>query len=178
MFRLILIICLLVLFPAKLIHCNENEKKILKYIENNGQWEENILYKSSFKNGFAYVEKDGIVFVINEEKATCNHEHKSQEHSNDLIKKHAFKLELINANKGIRIKGEGKSINYYNFFIGNDLSKHRSNVHDYKKLNIKRFIIILIGLYILKTLTLNMILLLKKEERLKIFLLDIKELKK
>lgn len=137
MFRLILIICLLVLFPAKLIHCNENEKKILKYIENNGQWEENILYKSSFKNGFAYVEKDGIVFVINEEKATCNHEHKSQEHSNELIKKHAFKLELINSNKEIRIKGEGKSINYYNFFIGNDLSKHRSNVHDYKKIEYK-----------------------------------------
>lgn len=134
MFRNILFLCVLIFSSAKIMYCNERENNYLRYIENNGQWEKNILYKTNFRNGYSFLERAGLVFVIKENKDFHNHGIDNNS-SENLVKKHAFKLELINSNSNPKISPEVKSQHYYNYFIGNIKSKWKSNIHDYKIIN-------------------------------------------
>lgn len=45
-----------------------SSEKLLEYIENNGQWESNILFKSFIPSGELYVENDRLSYVFYDQK--------------------------------------------------------------------------------------------------------------
>lgn len=132
-----LLIFLVVLFFANIVFCNETDKKSLKFIENKGQWVNNVLFKTNIKTGSAFIEKDGIVFNLSDRNKGCSHDHKSESNSCEskkIINNHAFKLRLINSNNNSIISPKNESKEYYNFFIGNDKSKWASNIKAYSEI--------------------------------------------
>lgn len=135
-FILLLLVC-----SANLAFCNDNKNNNLKFIENKGQWEKNILYKSTLQNGSVFVENDGITVLLKENKATCNHgiikEDQHEEHldySKIQINNHAFKLKLINSQIPKNIRPQARSREYYNYYLGNDKSKWVSKAYAYNNI--------------------------------------------
>ncbi|MBP1630551.1 MAG: hypothetical protein H6Q15_1444 [Bacteroidetes bacterium] len=132
-----LLIFFVVLSFANIVFCNETDKKSLKFIENKGQWVNNVLFKTNIKTGSAFIEKDGIVFNLSDRNKGCSHDHKGESNSCEskkIINNHAFKLRLINSNNNSLISTKNENREYYNYFIGNDKSKWASNVKAYSEI--------------------------------------------
>ncbi len=116
----------------------------LDYIENKGQWHENILYKADLKGGIAFLEKDGITYSFIE-KMDHHHEHKNdiwnflknidnlEPKKNEIQKGHAYNFKWVNVNPGVSISAKQKQNYFNNYFIGNDENKWASSVGNYRQ---------------------------------------------
>ena len=70
-------------------HSNGSNKLI--YIENKGQWHENVLYKTSIKNGAIYLENNKITVNVTENKS---HKFDSSYDYSKPCQGHAYQIEL------------------------------------------------------------------------------------
>lgn len=111
-------ICFLLCLIASVCHC-----QTLRFEENKGQWDSNILFKARLQEGALFVENNGIVFHLNDLK---KHQNKTKNHA------HAFKIQL-NDSKKKNIKTKNHFPSYSNYFKGNDSSKWASNVRAYEE---------------------------------------------
>lgn len=135
----ILLFTILFISFANIVFCVENQKNNLKFIENKGQWEKHILYKSTLKNGFSYIENDGITILLSENRTKCQHGSDNEEgsqikHEKELLNNHSFKLKLLNSKTPKNILPQNKSDEYYNYYIGKDKSKWASKTYAYSNL--------------------------------------------
>ncbi|MGB1247506.1 MAG: PKD domain-containing protein [Chitinophagales bacterium] len=107
----------------------------MSFIENKGQWMEQIQYKSPLNFGDIYFEKDNFTFIL-QDYSTINHNHEDFEHDHfheeESINGHHYKMQFVGANEDVTFSEENKSQGYYNYFLGNDESKWASNVFLYK----------------------------------------------
>lgn len=138
----LLLITMLLISFANVAFCNEKPKNQLKFIENKGQWESKILYKTIFKGGYAFIENNGIMIVLSDYKGGCKHDiiQESQtkcEHNEDIINNHAFKLKLLNSKSPKTIIPQDKSKDYNNYYIGKDKSKWKSEAYSYSNISYK-----------------------------------------
>ncbi|MFA6199637.1 MAG: gliding motility-associated C-terminal domain-containing protein [Bacteroidales bacterium] len=139
---LFLLITILLISFANLVFCSDKPNNKLKFIENKGQWESNILYKTIFWGGYAFLENNGIMIVLSDNKGGCKHDI-NQEHgiecedNKQIIHNHAFKLKLLNSNYPKTIIPQNKSKDYNNYYIGNDKSKWTSEAYSYGEISYK-----------------------------------------
>jgi len=103
----------------------------MRFIENIGQWNNNIQFNTRLNQGNIYFEKHCFTFVLIERK---NHSKDSHNHSTDIKNGHHFKIHFKGANENIHFTYSGKSEHYYNYFLGNDKSKWKSHVHEYESI--------------------------------------------
>ncbi len=96
----------------------------LRFEENKGQWQDNILYKARLQEGALFVENNGIVFHLNDLK---KHQNKTKNSA------HAFKIQL-NDSKNKKIKTKNHFPSYSNYFKGKDNSKWASKVNAYEEI--------------------------------------------
>ena len=107
------------------------------FMENKGQWDKDILYKSSFKGGNLWIQRNKFLFHLQDFKKVAS------SHSNDTIKVEQFNknhlLYLFFKNsKGVnKTIQEDFSSEYYNFFIGNDTNKWASGVRTFSKVRLQ-----------------------------------------
>lgn len=99
----------------------------MRFVENKGQWDKKIIYNSTLNFGNIYFEKKAFAFIL-QDFGTHNH------HNSENTKGHYFRIEFENANSNIFFTYSGKSTHYYNYFLGNDKSKWKSNVHEYESI--------------------------------------------
>lgn len=105
---------------------------------NHGQWEDFINYRVDLFGGKMYIEKDGFTFSFYEMPEKHEHEkHEAQEI--ETLKAFAVKTKF----KGSSWKGEAieskKSTHYSNYYLGNDLRKWKSEVHDLEQTILKNY---------------------------------------
>lgn len=109
----------------------------IEFVENRGQWEGNFLYKSSSGNRDIFVEKDGFTYVLgksdNEDLAEAYHH--GQIKMPPVLKYHAYKMVLENANLSASIEGGKKQNYYYNYFLGKDPTHWQSGIHPFLALD-------------------------------------------
>jgi len=103
----------------------------VQFIQNNGQWESNVLHKAYIPNGAVFLEKDAFVFVYEDkDKVDEYHHSKSHGHSHGPAPKrhlHAFKIKFVgSATENLQALDE--EVTYQNYFLGNDRSKWQSKV--------------------------------------------------
>ena len=107
------------------------------FIENKGQWNNEVKFKTDLKNGHLYTCTDGLVFdFFDEEKLEELYEKhyiKPTNSRNNRLKKHAYKVSFNGANFNSTIKGDQPTINHFNFFKG-DKTKWKSNVKGFHEL--------------------------------------------
>lgn len=111
------------------------------FIENKGQWNENILFQSAFSGGKMYVEK-GAILNYNFYEREKLEAHMANHHHQHLYAKdieldytiHCLKTQFKNANTNLLVEKSAKTTAYYNYYIGNDPSKWASKVNAYQQL--------------------------------------------
>jgi hypothetical protein len=114
------------------------------FIENKGQWHSDVLFLTRMVGLDVWITKYGVNYTFyqieknpNAEKA----EHLPSKFENDLedatLLGHRVLLKLQNHNANPSPQGKIKQQGYYNYLIGNDPSKHASNVGLYKEAIVK-----------------------------------------
>lgn len=104
----------------------------LRFIENKGQWTDQLEYLAKFVGGTALYEKGKIIYDFYELpledhhlKHIVNHDHNSKE----VIMHHAVFVHFDGANPNPSISHEWKYPEYHNYFIGKDRSKWKGHVN-------------------------------------------------
>lgn len=116
--------------------CNYNAFAQFEFIENKGQWHENVLYKMEMRNGAMFLENSCITYnFINPDDHNYSHAHhgsEEQTHAHTIKNQgHAYKMHFLRANKTPDIIANDKTRDYNNYYIGNDPSKWASYVGKY-----------------------------------------------
>lgn len=104
----------------------------LNYIENKGQWNESILYKSSFRGGEIFVEKNTFTYLFYPKEGFEEFHHRPSSAKNKATF-HAVKMHFKNALETATIKPSEKQSHYTNYFLGNDPAKWAGHVSSYKQ---------------------------------------------
>lgn len=102
-----------------------------EFIENLGQWDEKVLFKTTISDGSFFLEKNGFTYSLLDMKP-FREGHENQIPLPDSIQGHAFKMKFLGANASVISKGQQKLVAYRNYYIGNIPSKWKSNVQSYK----------------------------------------------
>ena len=110
------------------------------FIENKGQWPEQVMFKSQFNGGNMWVEQNKFMFHLqdfsNLHKA---HTVPEKERPDDTYSQTLIHLTFEGSNEVTSIEKSGKSKQYYNYFVGNDESKWASDVHGFEEAVLKEF---------------------------------------
>jgi gliding motility-associated-like protein len=110
----------------------------VKFIPNKGQWDTQIRYKGSVQNGNIFVLNNSVRYNFLD-SATVENFHRHPYWDKYPVKGHAIFVSWLNANAQPAFTATQPSIEYYNFFQGNDQSKWRSGLHGYSKLYASSF---------------------------------------
>ena len=103
------------------------------FIENKGQWDDEILFKTSFKGGNLWIQKSKLFFHL-KDFAALHENHAEKKCDTCLNKQHALHLNFKNCNEVKRVVKNYPSEEYYNYFLGNDSTKWAKNVRAFKEI--------------------------------------------
>lgn len=127
--------CFLFLFVWSFSQEIEHKHSIHQaFVENNGQWEKEILFKSKFQGGNLWVQQHKLLFHLtdysNLHSSHANFDFKGNplEYKQDVVH-----LNFLGSNEIKSIAKEKPISAYYNYFIGNDKSKWQGNVKAYSE---------------------------------------------
>ena len=100
------------------------------FIENKGQWDKDILFKSSFKGGNLWVQRKKLMFHLKD------YQELRKNHGGGICdtcknREHAVHLNFEGCNSITQFSSSTPSKEYYNYYLGNDQTKWASNVHAY-----------------------------------------------
>lgn len=127
--RKFFIISLLILAIDSVAQTNSTS---LSYIENKGQWNKEILYQSDFTQGKAIITQNALKVIVLDSTNLYFHPHDTTKY--DKLEKYSvFSIAPYNSKiSSCNIIATDTTKGYYNYFIGNDYTKHASNVKAYK----------------------------------------------
>jgi gliding motility-associated-like protein len=109
-----------------------------EYVENKGQWHENVLYKVSINDGAMFLENNCITWALvdPEGMSYSTAHHGSEIGTKSLFRAaHSYKVNFKGANPNPQIYAESPSNDYENYYIGKDPSKWASYVQKFNKVN-------------------------------------------
>lgn len=103
------------------------------FVENKGQWDEKVLFKSRFQGGNMWVQQHKFVFHLQDFGET-NEAHVGKVASpKSENKQQVVHFNFQHSNEITTIEKSGKTDMYYNYFIGNDQRKWASDVRGYSE---------------------------------------------
>lgn len=101
------------------------------FLENKGQWPEQVMFKSHFNGGNMWVEQKKIMFHL-QDFSNLHRVHTVAEDDLDpTYRQTLIHLNFVGANEVTSIEKDHETKAYYNYFVGNEESKWASNVHGY-----------------------------------------------
>ena len=103
------------------------------FIENKGQWNENVLFKSHFDGGNLWVEQHRLLFHL-QDFGSLYEAHVSmgkQKKQSTEVPQSIVYLNFLNSNDVSEIETFFPSSNYYNYFLGNKKENWATNVRGY-----------------------------------------------
>lgn len=112
----------------------------IKFTENQGQWEKNILYKASLDGGALFVETNKLHFNFYDKKALrLNHHGKTSMEGNSYknLKGHAYQVEFVGCRENAVKEALQEGSDYENFYLGTDPLKWKEGVKNYRQLWLK-----------------------------------------
>lgn len=110
------------------------------FIENKGQWDENVLFKTKFQGGNLWIEQGKMMFHLQDfSRLQTFHANPKDGEDVSTYNQTLLHLNFPGANKVTSIKKEHQSNVYYNYFIGNVKSKWASEVYGYGEATLENF---------------------------------------
>lgn len=118
-------------------HSHNTAQSEIKYIENKGQWETDVLFKTCANSGYVFLEQDGFTFAQYSQEDIKKRGQLYHDNRDSLkfhnIHAHSWKVTFENSNNSAKVIGEDKKPEYNNYFIGNESSKWAGNVGIFNK---------------------------------------------
>ena len=106
----------------------------LRFTENLGQWDKNILFSAQMDGGAMFIEPNCLSFNFYD-KRRFRELHlasvRKEKVKPSKIKGHAFKVYFEGSNPNPKVESLQQGTDYENFLLGNDKSKWKSNVKNY-----------------------------------------------
>ena len=114
----------------------------LQFIENKGQWDKAVDFKSDIANGSFFLQKTGFTVLMQNQKDMENLSEFFHGHSHDkavskeiyqpnnnsiTVHSHAYRVNFMGASANMQIVPDKPLPTYNNYFIGNDKSKWQGN---------------------------------------------------
>jgi gliding motility-associated-like protein len=115
----------------------------LSFIENKGQWEDVINYKTEISTGAIFLHQDGFTISLkdtNDLRLAIEMSHPHGKHKPVqpfMMHQHAYRVKFIGANSNALLFPEKALPTYSNYFIGNDKSKWAGNCKMYNAITYK-----------------------------------------
>ncbi len=103
----------------------------VRFIENKGQWDSNILYKADIPGGDLYITNQGLVYNLVDEHALHEQQHNKVE---SAIKAHAIFINFVGSNSSFTHHSFNPFVTQYNYYIGNNETKWAAGVKAYQKI--------------------------------------------
>ncbi len=111
---------------------NHNHSVFHSFIENKGQWGEDVLFKTKFTGGNLWIEQGKMIFHL-QDFSRLQAFHANPKDGEDVLtfNQTLLHLNFPGSNKVTSIKKDHQTSVYYNYFLGNIESKWASEVHGY-----------------------------------------------
>ncbi len=129
---LVFILCLPSLLWSQEV--NHSHSVYHAFVENKGQWDDPILFKTQFDGGNLWVQQRKMVFHLQDFSALHSAHaalNRSKKFEEPVLRQTVVHLNFVGANEVTQIDKSQETAAYQNYFIGNDRSKWASNVHGY-----------------------------------------------
>ncbi len=111
----------------------------IRFIQNQGQWDANILFLADIPSGRIFLERDRLTYAFG--NTSDLHERMfmrlPRQPEDSMIDCHAFSVRFAGAQAPEQVAGEERVPEYHNYFIGNDESKWASEVPLFKGVRYK-----------------------------------------
>ncbi len=125
--RLILYISFFVPFC---VHAHSGHYAPIEFVKNNGQWDGSFEYKVKTYTGDIYLETNAINIVLgHNDNIELIRKHKAGPNTKKTLRYHRYRMLFTGANTSVKISGTKEQKHYYNYFIGNDSTKWKTNIH-------------------------------------------------
>lgn len=107
-----------------------------QFVENKGQWDENILFKTEIPSGYLYLTREGLVYTLYDQKKKTfleqqRHQNYIIDSSNQFLNFHTYKVNFVNKNELSQLVGKSPYPTIFNYYLDKNLSKWASNVKGY-----------------------------------------------
>lgn len=112
----------------------------LRFTENLGQWDENVLFRASLDGGALFLERNALTFNFYDKKKYRSlhlNFNKRIEEKDLFFKGHVYKMHFVNANPNPSIEKMQEGSDYENFYLDNDPKRWKSGVRNYHQVWLK-----------------------------------------
>jgi len=107
----------------------------INFIENKGQWENNIKYRAEIPGGLLFIENGQLSYLFVDQEPFKELHDKGV--YNKPVQMHYFRVVFEGANLTPTYKNELTAKTYYNFYLGNDPKKWATGVNAHGKIIVK-----------------------------------------
>lgn len=125
----LLIVCLFTLFQWLSAH-ETDSKTTYPFTENKGQWNENVKFKTEIEGATIFFENNAFHYQF----ISRPNYHAGNIPDDNIERGHIFKARFLQSNQSIEISKTGVSDFYFNYYLGNNKSKWKSEVKSYQKI--------------------------------------------
>ena len=110
------------------------------FIENKGQWHDNVLYQVEMYSANIYLEANRLTYLLMDDNDLHDlhhrHHHPHENWSDDwLLDAHAFNVQFVGANPFAAKRASCEMPNYRNYYLGNNPEKWASKVGIYRQVD-------------------------------------------
>ncbi|MEM7372631.1 MAG: PKD domain-containing protein [Bacteroidota bacterium] len=116
----------------------ETAQSPLRFIQNQGQWDERIQYRVDINGGNILFESNRLsyhLYTIPQAEGHGHRHDKHHSHTSDHMDHHVFRMEFLHANEQPSLVADKPSQTYHNYFLGNDPAHWAGGVHLYEMLS-------------------------------------------
>ena len=111
---------------------NHDHSVFYAFIENKGQWNDQVLFKSKLSGGNLWVEQGRFLFhFLDMSNMHDNHHFNNIHEENTEVQQELLELIFWGANDVTEIEKDFATSNYYNYFIGSDKDRWATEVRGY-----------------------------------------------
>jgi gliding motility-associated-like protein len=114
-----------------------NAQPLVRFEENKGQLPKQVSFKAEVPGGALFIENDKFTWHFSSSDAEGHYHGKHELHEEQVLKGHAFQMDLLNANKNCKIEKSEKIAAYSNYYIGKNASDWAKNVASFGQVEIK-----------------------------------------
>lgn len=113
-----------------------------QFVENKGQWPEQVTHKTDLRSGYLYLQKDGLVFDLYDAKTVNDyidaHHNKTSRDAIDSLHWHAFKVSFDDARiDDIVVESRNRTEHFNNYYLGSDPQKWGEEAYGFYEVSYK-----------------------------------------
>lgn len=111
----------------------------IQFIENKGQWPSVVQFQSSVSGGKLWIGDSSILFQLQDLSDLHKAHYDLKNVENPSVKSALIQQKFLGSGTDKLLMKEGRSIHYYNYFLGNDSTKWTHDVHAYSEVEYEHF---------------------------------------